>query len=59
MIINEFGEVDIDHQLVINTKVDRPWKAEETRKNELVFIGRDLDEARMEKFWFIHFTCRP
>ncbi|NEP52928.1 MAG: GTP-binding protein, partial [Moorea sp. SIO3C2] len=23
---------------------DRAWKPEETRKNELVFIGRNLDE---------------
>jgi G3E family GTPase len=27
---------------------DRPWKADETRKNELVFIGRNLDEAELK-----------
>jgi G3E family GTPase len=27
---------------------DRPWRANETRKNELVFIGRNLDEAELK-----------
>jgi G3E family GTPase len=27
---------------------DRPWKKNETRKNELVFIGRNLDEAKLK-----------
>ncbi len=27
---------------------DRPWRADETRKNELVFIGRNLDEAELK-----------
>jgi G3E family GTPase len=27
---------------------DRPWNAGETRKNELVFIGRNLDEAELK-----------
>jgi G3E family GTPase len=27
---------------------DRPWKAEEVRKNELVFIGRNLDETQLK-----------
>ncbi|NJK61787.1 MAG: GTP-binding protein [Synechococcaceae cyanobacterium SM2_3_1] len=27
---------------------DRPWKPGETRKNELVFIGRNLDEAQLK-----------
>jgi G3E family GTPase len=26
---------------------DRPWKSTETRKNELVFIGRDLQEEKL------------
>jgi G3E family GTPase len=26
---------------------DRPWKPGETRKNELVFIGRNLDKAQL------------
>lgn len=26
---------------------DRPWKPQETRKNQLVFIGRNLDEAQL------------
>jgi G3E family GTPase len=26
---------------------DRPWKPTETRKNELVFIGRDLQEEKL------------
>ncbi|MBW4431064.1 MAG: GTP-binding protein [Pelatocladus maniniholoensis HA4357-MV3] len=28
---------------------DRPWKAGEIRKNELVFIGRNLDEAKLKE----------
>jgi G3E family GTPase len=27
---------------------DRPWKKGETRKNEMVFIGRNLDEAELK-----------
>jgi G3E family GTPase len=27
---------------------DRPWRANETRKNELVFIGRNLDETKLK-----------
>ncbi|HEY9827269.1 MAG TPA: GTP-binding protein [Stenomitos sp.] len=27
---------------------DRPWRANETRKNELVFIGRNLNEAELK-----------
>jgi G3E family GTPase len=28
---------------------NRPWKPNETRKNELVFIGRNLDEAQLKE----------
>ncbi len=28
---------------------DRPWKSEETRKNELVFIGRNLDGNKLRE----------
>ncbi|MFP4318883.1 MAG: GTP-binding protein, partial [Phormidium sp.] len=28
---------------------DRPWKPQEPRKNELVFIGRDLDETQLQE----------
>ena len=52
-ILNLAGE---DNRLVFqgvhmlfDGKIDRPWKAEETRKNELVFIGRDLDEAQLRE----------
>jgi len=34
------------HMLFDGTR-DRPWKPNETRKNELVFIGRNLDEAQL------------
>lgn len=34
------------HMLFDGT-VDRPWNPNETRKNELVFIGRNLDEAQL------------
>lgn len=30
-------------------KGTRPWKPNETRKNELVFIGRNLDEAQLKE----------
>ena len=37
--------------MLLDGKPDRPWKEGETRKNELVFIGRNLDEAqRREDF---------
>ncbi|MBD0343273.1 MAG: GTP-binding protein [Coleofasciculus sp. Co-bin14] len=36
------------HMLFDGTR-DRPWKPGETRKNELVFIGRNLDEAKLRE----------
>ena len=36
------------HMLFEGTR-DRLWKPEETRKNELVFIGRNLDEAKLRE----------
>ncbi len=35
--------------MMFDVKPDRPWKKEETRKNELVFIGRNLDQAQMRR----------
>jgi G3E family GTPase len=35
------------HMLFEGTR-DRPWKSGETRKNELVFIGRNLDETQLK-----------
>jgi G3E family GTPase len=35
--------------MLFDGRADRPWKATETRKNELVFIGRNLDEAELRK----------
>ncbi|MEX0271725.1 GTP-binding protein [Leptolyngbyaceae cyanobacterium UHCC 1019] len=35
--------------MLFDGKADRPWKAGETRKNELVFIGRNLDEAQLRE----------
>ncbi|NER45471.1 MAG: GTP-binding protein [Symploca sp. SIO1A3] len=35
--------------MLFDGKPDRPWKEGETRKNELVFIGRNLDEAQLRK----------
>ena len=35
--------------MLFDGKPDRPWKEGETRKNELVFIGRDLDEAQLRE----------
>lgn len=34
--------------MIFEGKPDRPWKDSETRKNELVFIGRNLDEAQLK-----------
>ncbi len=36
------------HMLFDGTR-DRPWKPHETRKNELVFIGRNLPEAKLRE----------
>jgi G3E family GTPase len=33
--------------MIFDGKPDRDWRADEQRKNELVFIGRDLDEAKL------------
>jgi G3E family GTPase len=35
--------------MIFDGKVDRPWKPNETRRNELVFIGRNLDEAELKQ----------
>lgn len=51
-ILNIAGE---DHRFVFqgvhmlfDGKADRPWQSGETRKNELVFIGRNLDAAQLK-----------
>jgi G3E family GTPase len=33
--------------MIFDGKPDRDWQVDEKRKNELVFIGRDLDEAKL------------
>jgi G3E family GTPase len=33
--------------MLFDGKPDRQWRADEQRKNELVFIGRDLDETKL------------
>ena len=35
--------------MIFDGTSDRLWKPEETRKNELVFIGRNLDEAKLRQ----------
>ena len=35
--------------MLLDGRPDRPWKETETRKNELVFIGRNLDEAKLRE----------
>lgn len=35
--------------MILDGRPDRPWKANETRKNELVFIGRNLNEAQLKE----------
>ena len=34
--------------MIFDGKAERPWKTDEERKNELVFIGRNLDEAELK-----------
>jgi len=35
--------------MLFDGRPDRPWKPDETRKNELVFIGRNLNEAQLRE----------
>ncbi|MFK0733187.1 MAG: CobW family GTP-binding protein [Gloeotrichia echinulata GP01] len=35
--------------MIFDGRPDRPWKPNETPKNELVFIGRNLDEAQLKQ----------
>ena len=35
--------------MIFEGQPDRPWKPNETRKNELVFIGRNLDPNQLKK----------
>jgi G3E family GTPase len=35
--------------MIFDGRPDRPWKSDETRKNELVFIGRNLNETHLKK----------
>lgn len=35
--------------MIFEGQPDRPWKPEESRKNELVFIGRNLDPEQLRK----------
>ncbi len=35
--------------MIFDGRPDRPWKPEETRKNELVFIGRDLNSEQLRQ----------
>jgi G3E family GTPase len=35
--------------MLFDGKADRPWKPNETRKNELVFIGRNLNETQLKE----------
>ena len=52
-ILNVAGENDRfvfqGVHMLFDGKPDRPWKEGETRKNELVFIGRNLDEAQLRE----------
>ncbi|AFY72664.1 putative GTPase, G3E family [Synechococcus sp. PCC 7502] len=35
--------------MIFDGKSDRPWQKEETRKNEIVFIGRNLNETELRQ----------
>ena len=34
--------------MIFDGRQDRPWKASEARNNQLVFIGRNLDETQLK-----------
>jgi G3E family GTPase len=38
-------------QMIFDGRPYRPWKANEIRKNELVFISRNLDEAKLKQYF--------
>lgn len=52
-ILNIAGETDRfvfqGVHMIFDGQPDRPWKPEETRKNELVFIGRNLDPNQLKQ----------
>jgi len=52
-ILNVLGEenrfVFQGIHMIFDGKSDRPWQKDEIRKNELVFIGRNLDEAELRQ----------
>jgi len=52
-ILNVLGEenrfVFQGVHMIFDGKSDRPWQKDEIRKNELVFIGRNLDEAELRQ----------
>lgn len=35
--------------MLFDSKIDRPWQPNETRKNELVFIGRNLNKNQLKE----------
>jgi G3E family GTPase len=35
--------------MLLDGKSDRPWKLEETRRSQVIFIGRNLDRAELQK----------
>jgi G3E family GTPase len=35
--------------MIMDAKLDREWRVDEERKNELVLIGRDLDEVKLRQ----------
>jgi G3E family GTPase len=35
--------------MIMDARLDREWRADEERKNELVLIGRDLDEVKLRQ----------
>ena len=52
-ILNVAGEDDRfvfqGVHMIFDGRPDRPWKPSETRKNELVFIGRNLDAEQLRQ----------
>ncbi len=56
------GILDMDHEdrrfvfqgvhMTLDGRPGRPWQADETRRNELIFIGRNLDETELQRGFY-------
>ncbi len=51
VIINEFGELGVDNDLVVGADGDfiGPWKEDVPRQSRIVFIGRNVDRSELQR----------